>query len=160
MVIDIIDYQDSQYIQLGEEKLEKVRQAQIEKNRLLAQLEKNKRKEKYKLLKNGTFRSGIYACICAELEERCEKEITDLRDGLLFYLRYSIREDLEGQEAPYPLDYTLTDVQRAEDVMEYYETTYTNAKERFDAFKADQFAAAYLGEMYYSVYNYLSSLVG
>ena len=51
MVIDIIDYQDTQYIQLGEYRLERVRLAQLEKNKLLSQLAKDKRRAKYKLLK-------------------------------------------------------------------------------------------------------------
>jgi hypothetical protein len=154
MVIDIIDYQDTQYIQLGEYRLERVRLAQLEKNKLLSQLAKDKRRAKYKLLKNGTYRSGIYASVCAELERQCEEEIKALRDGLLFYLRYSIREDLEGKEPPYPLDYSLSDTERAEVVINYYESTYSAPKERYEAFKADQFASGYLGEMYYSVFNY------
>ena len=157
MVIDIIDYQDAQYIQLGEYKLEQVRQAQLEKNKLLSQLEKDKRREKYKLLKNGTYRSGIYASVCAELERQCEEKIKALRDGLLFYLRYSVREDLEGLEPPYELDYSLSDIERTEYVMSYYESSYSDPKERFEAFKADQFASGYLGEMYYSVFDYFSA---
>ena len=154
MVIDIIDYNDAQYMQLGEVRLQRVREAQLEKNELLNQLARDKRREKYKLLKNGVYRSGIYESVCAELERQCQEQINVIRDSLLFYLRFAIREDLAGKDAPYPLDYSLSDTERAEVVINYYESTYSAPKERYEAFKADQFASGYLGEMYYSVFNY------
>ena len=157
MVIDIIDYKDAQYIQLGEVRLQRVREAQLEKNKLLSQLAKDKRNAKYKLLKNGVFRSGIYASVCEDLERRCEEEIKMIRDSLLFYLRYAIRDDLAGMDAPYPLDYSLAEVERAEVVMNYYETTYANATERYYAFMKDEIASAYLGEFYYTVHDYLAA---
>lgn len=160
MVIDIIDYNDAQYMQLGEVRLQRVREAQLEKNELLNQLARDKRREKYKLLKNGVYRSGIYESVCAELERQCQEQINVIRDSLLFYLRFAIREDLAGKDAPYPLDYSLSATERAEVVLEYYQTTYTNPNERYKAFIEDEFAAAYLGDMYYAVHDYIMSLIG
>jgi hypothetical protein len=157
MVIDIIDYQDTQYIQLGEYRLERVRLAQLEKNKLLSQLAKDKRRAKYKLLKNGTYRSGIYASVCAELERQCEEEIKALRDGLLFYLRYSMRPDaspVPDVDAPYEVDYSFSDEMRLSVVKGYYESTYTDPGERFNAFAADEVAPQYLGELYKALYDF------
>ena len=39
-------------------------------------------------------------------------------------------------------------------VKEYYETTYTDEYERYAAFKKDEFAKVYIGELYAPLHDY------
>ncbi len=55
---------------------------------------------------------------------------------------------------PYSVDYALSEEDRMAVVKEYYETTYSDATERFTAFSNDTFAREYLGEMYAPLYHY------
>lgn len=90
----------------------------------------------------------------AKLVAEYEEEVGWIRDSLLFYLRFSVKPD-EGVSAPYKLDYSLTVEERVEVVEEYYLTAYTEPLERFEAYKADEVARAYLGERYKNLYDYL-----
>ena len=157
MTIDIIAYTDAQFAALTEEQILEVESAQLKKNRLTAQLEEDKRREKYRLLEAGVFRSAVWERLCAELQAAYDQEVENLRDGLLFYLRFTARP---GGEAPYPLDYALTYEERLAGVREYYEKTYTDAGERFAAFAADETAKGYLGELYAPLYELYAEQTG
>ena len=61
-------------------------------------------------------------------------------------------------EVGYMLDYSLEDEARLLVVKEYYETTYSDGKERFNAFVKDTIAPQYLGELYKPLYDYLLNL--
>lgn len=155
MTIDIISYTEEQYAELSAEQLLKVQEAQNRKERLEMRLEEDIQKAKEKLVKNGVFNSGIFNLLQAKLQEEYEREVDLIRDGLLFYLRYSMRPAEAGTEdAPYTVNYALSDLERYTIVKEYYETTYTDGKERFEAFKADKVAPSYLGELYAPLYDY------
>ena len=65
MTIDIITYTEEQFARLNGEQLNEVRKAQVAKNRLFERLQKEKADEKYKLVKAGIFRSGIWDAICS-----------------------------------------------------------------------------------------------
>lgn len=145
MLIDIIEYTPEQFAVLSAEQVEEVKNVQQRKNKLLDALEEKKRKEKYKLVDAGIFRSAIYEKICASLDEGYAREVARLREGLLFYLQYSTKAEYD---APYIVNYSLSYAERYEIVRDYYETTYTDAKERVNKFKADKVAPAYLGEYY------------
>lgn len=153
MVIDIIAFTDLQFALLSEEQVEKVRLAQLKKNKLTENLKKNKEAEKYKLVKRGIFRSGIYEKICEKLEETYETEVADVRDGLLFYLRFTSKSD-GAASAPYPVNYSLTYEQRYTQVKTYYDEAYSDGKARFQAFEKDEVAVDYLGEYYKVLYDY------
>ncbi len=151
MEIDIIRYTDEQYETLTETQLQEVYKAQEKKDRLTWKMENAKEAEKERLVKNGTFVSGIWAATCTRLEEEYEREVEIVRSALLFYLRFSMRE---GGSAPYTVDYTLSEVDRALIVRAYYDKTYEDAYERFVAFKADTVAIKYLGEAYAPTWDY------
>ena len=154
MEIDVISFTDEQFARLTDEQLVEVKEVQLKKNKLLRALEKAKAKEKYRLLKNGVLGSSSYQKVCAELQAAYDEEVESLRDGLLFYLRFSLRpKEEEEVGAPYEVDYSFTYEARIQIVREYYETTYTVAKERFAAFKKDVIALGYLGEYYAPLYE-------
>ena len=157
MLIDIISYTDAQYAMLTEEQLLQIKSAQLKKNRLTAKLEENLQKEKQRLVENGTLISSIWSKLQEELQSAYEQEVEGIRDSLLFYLRFSIKPS-EDVEAPYELDYSLTDVDRFYVVKNYYEATYTDKKRRYEAFKADKVAVVYLGEMYAPLHDYFLEL--
>lgn len=153
MNIDIITFTNEQYATLNEAQLKEVYEAQVKKDRLGWKRDEDMQKEKYRLVKNGTFASQIWSAYCAQRQAEYEREVEILRESLLFFLRYSVRGDGDD-EAPYVVDYALSETERAKIVKEYYEATYNNATERFNAFKEDLVAVRYLGEMYAPIWDY------
>ncbi len=157
MTIDIIDYTESQYAALSSEKLEKVRAAQIKKNGILAELSELLKKEKHHLMNRGVFPSTIYEQRAAELTAKYQAKVDEVREGLLFYLHYATNEGTSGDttnttQVPYTVEYSLSAEERLTVVRSYYEQTYSNGAERFEAFKKDSFAKSYLGEYYAPLY--------
>lgn len=158
MTIDVIDYTPEQFAELTVEQVEEVKNVQQKKNRLADELAEKKRKQKYKLVDAGIFRSAIYEKICAALDESYEREIERLRSGLLFYLQYTSKSE-SANSAPYEVDYAYSFEERYEIVKTYYEGAYSDGKERLAAFKQDKTAAAYLGEYYGILYDYFAMRV-
>lgn len=153
MQIDIISYTDAQYAALNEEQLLQVKSAQLKKNKLEAKLVQDKEAEKYRLMKNGIFLSKIWELYCQKLQSEYEQEVENIRDSLLFYLRFSAKSESEST-SPYTVNYALTVEERFAIVRQYYELTYTDKKKRFEAFQQDKVAPSYLGEMYAPLYDY------
>ena len=145
MEIDIIDFTSEQFSNLSNDQLSDVKTAQLKKNRLERELAREKRALKAKMLKNRTIRSDQYSLLMQELVNRYEMEIESVRDGLLFYLRYTVKPSVA---APYLVDYTLDMEKRLEIVWGYYKNAYSNAIKRYNAFIEDKAAPAYLGEFY------------
>lgn len=159
MEIDIISYTDKQYAALTEEQLLEVKSAQLQKNRLQAALAEDIEKEKHRLVENGIFMSGIWELIKAKLQAEFEQEVENLRESLLFYLRFSTAGGVDVSEAPYTVDYSLSDEERFYVVRDYYLDAYANGAERMAVFKADKVAPQYLGELYAPLYDYFLSMV-
>ena len=159
MEIDIISYTDEQFAALTEEQLLEVENVQMKKNRLTEKLAEEKRKEKFRLLEAGVFRSGIWEGICEALDESYDREVEWLRDGLLFYLRSASRPP-EETSAPYEVDYSLSYEERLSIVRSYYDTEYADAGEKFLAFRKDKLALNYLGELYAPLYELYASQAG
>lgn len=159
MTIDIISYTDGQFAALSEEQILEVESVQLKKNRLTEALKEKKRKEKYRLLKAGVFRSAVWEKICAALDESYGQEVDGLRDGLIFYLRFSSKAET-GETAPYVVDYSLTYEARLSIVKNYYDATYTDGGQKFAAFKADKVAVSYLGELYAPLYELYAEQAG
>ena len=159
MEIDIISFTDEQFAALTEEQLLEVENVQMKKNRLTEDLEEEKRKEKFRLLKAGVVRSGIWTGICDSLDASYEREVEWLRDGLLFYLRFASKPP-EETSAPYEVDYSLSYEKRLEIVREYYDSTYSDPEEKFPAFKQDKVALNYLGELYAPLYELYAAQAG
>ena len=160
MEIDIINFTQEQYATLTPGQLSKVRVAQSQKNDLTWNLRADLTRVKNKLIDRRTFNSETYDKIAAVLQEKYDQQVEVIRDGLLFYLHYSMRPDNTGTTvvAPYEVNYALDSIERFKIVREYYETTYTDGVERFSAFKADTIAPSYLEEMYAPLYDYLLAL--
>ena len=157
MTIDIITFTDTQFAMLSAEQLLEVKEAQQKKNELTAECEKKLQDAKHRLVKNGLYHSQRYTLLKAKIEAEYQAEIDLLRDGLLFYLRYSMRPEATVTpevEAPYTVDYSLSDEERLAIVKTYYETTYATQEEQFAAFKQDTIAPQYLGELYAPLYDY------
>ncbi len=152
MNIDIISYTDAQYAALTEEQIQEVKAAQMEKNSLERALAEAKRKEKHRLIERGIFLSGIWDAYQEKLQTEYEQKIENLRDSLLFYLRFSTKPDSYG--TGYSVDYNLSLEERFAIVKHYYESTYSDVNQRFDAFKQDKVAVVYLEELYSALYDY------
>lgn len=159
MTIDIIAFTDEQIAGLSPEQVEEIRNAQLKKNRLTEALEKNKEKEKYKLVKRGIYRSGIFQKICESLENSYQRDVEDIREGLLFYLRFTSKS--EGQtDAPYEVNYSFTYEERYNVVKGYYDNAFPTDLERFEKFAKDKIAVGYLGEYHAVLYDYYAIRAG
>ncbi len=158
MNIDIIDYTEEQYAVLTQEQIKEIREAQNKKDRLTAELEVQLQTHKDAVVRRGLFNSSIYRLIKEKLNAEYEQEVSLLREGLLFYLKYSMQPDGSEVDAPYTVNFALSYETRFTIVREYYETTYSDDIERFDAFCLDKFALKYLGEMYEPLYMYFREL--
>ena len=154
MTIDIISYTDAQFAALSAEQILEVKSAQLKKNRLDLKLEEEMKKERHRLLENGTFLSSIWDLYCAKLQAEHDAEVETIRDSLLFYLRFTAKPEEPANNAPYPLDYSLTNAERYAVVRDYYEAMYTDPNELFRVFKNDKVALSYLGELYKTLYDY------
>lgn len=150
MQIDIIAYTDTQFAALTDEQIQEVRSAQAKKNALFRALQKAIEREKYRFTENGTFISKLWELKTQELTAEYESEVEALREELLFYLRYSGKPT---SPAPYPMDYSLSDLERYDVVRTYYTNTYTDPIQRFSVFAEDVHARAYLGEHYALMYD-------
>ena len=154
MQIDIISYTDEQYAALSEEQILEVQAAQLKKNRLLTDMEEALEQEKHRLVKNGIYFSGIYELYKEKLQKEYDLEVEQLRESLLFYLRFSAQpSNSETDAAPYEVDYSLSIADRYQLVREHYMSAYTDPQARLDAFKTDSVALQYLGEMYSILYD-------
>ena len=98
MEIDIISFTDTQFAALSEAQIMEVKSAQQKKNKLAEKMAETKRKEKARLVENGTFVSRLWDLFCLEQEEKFAVEVENIRDALLFYLRFSARPE-EGTAA-------------------------------------------------------------
>ena len=152
--IDIISFTESQFATLTKGQLQVVTTAQRRKNRLLSTLQNTLRKEKHRLVKNGLFHSEIYNLLEERLTAEYENEVELIKQYLLFYLHYSMKPDAGDSDAPYTVDYSLSVEERLRIVKNYYESNFSSAKERYDAFLADKVAPSYLGELYAPLYDY------
>ena len=150
MTIDIISYTDEQYAQLSEEQILEVQSAQLKKERLKARLEEDIVAQKNELLSQGVFRSDIFALCKDKLQKKYDLEVENLRDSLLFYLRFAAKAPTS--EVGYLVDYSLPVPERYIVVRDYYVGKYSDADERFAAFRNDKVAPVYLNETYSTLY--------
>ncbi len=154
MTIDIITFTDAQYSALNGEQLQEVMIAQTKKDRLLSALAEKKRKEKFRLLKNGIFRSGIYEALCAQWDSEYQTQLDKIKERLLFFLRFSTKTETPIGH-PYVVDYSLSYEERYMVVRDYYLANYSDPAERMEAFTKDTVAPSYLGEYYSTLHDYL-----
>ena len=158
MEIDIINYTAEQFSLLSAEQLLEVKSAQLKKNRLIRQMSDELVKEKAKLVKNGSYYSGLWTEIEKAVREKYDAEVEWVRDSLLFYLHYSRRTDA-GASAPYTVDYSLSEEERLAIVRAYYEgPAYTDDQKRYQDFLNDPVVKEYLGEEYSGLRAYYYDL--
>ena len=125
MVIDIISYTDKQLAALSTEKVLEIREAQLKKNQLQAELQERLKKEKQALIDRGIYPSNVWARLEAKLTAEYEKQVEILRDSLVFYLHYvADGAPITTPDVPYEVDYSLSEEERAVIVKNYYERTY------------------------------------
>ena len=158
MVIDVISYSDEQFAALKEEQILEIKNVQLQVNELRAKIEKLKEDAKFKLVKGGVARSAAFEKRAETEVALLEQEIDHLREGLLFYLRFSARADVDSTPenvAPYVVDYSLPITERYIIVRDYYYATYSDPQERLDAFNDDEVALVYLGELHSTLYDVL-----
>jgi hypothetical protein len=162
MIIDIISYTEEQYAALTAAQLLEIREAQTKKNRLERIMRDKVQQEKNDMIRNGIFNSQLFDYVQQKLEEDCEKDVNLIREGLLFYLRYSMRPEgtVDGSDAPYIVNFALSEQERLLIVKNYYETTYTDKKELFSEFLKDKIAPLYVGEYYASLYEHFMAGAG
>ena len=158
MTIDIITFTDEQYSGLSNDQLQEVMVAQTKKDRMTLALAEKKRKERFRLLKNGIFRSEIYEKLCVNWDEEYQTELNRIKERLLFFLRFSTKPEIPV-EYPYLVDYALTYEERYAIVRDYYLQMYADPSERWQKFKADEIAINYLGEFYVTLHDYLLAQV-
>lgn len=154
MTIDIIDY-DMEKVELMSRK-QKVNlyEAQHRKNRLYEKYNRSLAKIRAKLLKQNVFYSTVYEQIKSQLLSEYEQAVKVIRERVL----YEIMRDMQGSllDVPYLIDYALTVGERYTIVREYYENTYEDPRERFLAFRKDEFAISYLEDMYSTLFDYFT----
>lgn len=155
MVIDIISYTDAQYAALTAGQLQQVISAQKKKNALMREYPKKVAAKKAELIENGAVHSDLWKEVFADMREEYETELNELREGLLTYLRYAVKpSEGDATTSGYDLDYSLSIEERYAQVKKYFEEEYEDANLRFIAFKNDQNAEKYLGELYGTLYDY------
>ena len=153
--IDIITFTEKQFSLLTKGQLQTVTTAQQRKNRLQKKLQETLRKEKHRLVKNGTYCSDIYQFLESRLTNAYEQEVELIKQCLLFYLHYSMKPADPGTvTAPYEVNYALPVEERLMIVKNYYEAQYTDEYELFQEFLKDTVAPQYLGELYAPLYDY------
>ena len=157
MTIDIVTYTDEQYAAMTQEQLKEVRDAQTEKDELKIELEDTLKAKRAALVKKGIFNSDLYQLIKTKLEKEYEARVEFIRECLLFFLQYSKDPNGAGIEAPYEVNYAQSYDARVQVLRAYYETTYSDPNERFEAFKLDKFALTYLGNRYRALHEYFRS---
>ena len=155
MTIDIINYTEEQLAALSAEKILEIRESQLKKNKLETELNERLAKEKQNLVERGAYPSDIFEKIEAKLRSEYDLQVEILREALVFFLHY-VADDAPSvyPDAPYTVDYSLSEEERLFIVKEYYETTYEDAYERYVAFKKDDFAKVYIGELYAPLHDY------
>lgn len=154
MEIDVIDYNEKQLAALSAGQLQQVISAQKKKRALEAAMQKKLSEKRVELIENGMLHSDLWERTKETIANEYSEDLKELREGLLLYLHYSVKpKESEIILAPYQLDYSLSETERYLQVKEYYDTEYTDDWARFEAFKNDQYAVTYLGEMYYTLYE-------
>ena len=154
MEIDIIEYTDEQLAALSAGQLQQVISAHKKKVALELALEKKLAEKRAELIDNGMLHTSLWTALKNELLAECDRDLAQLREGLLLYLHYSVKpKESEILMCPYELDYSLALTDRYLLVKAYYEKEFTDPWARFEAFKHDKIAVTYLGQMYESLYD-------
>ena len=152
MKIDVIDYTKAQLDALKQRDLLLIKAAQLKKNALDRSFAEKKRKEKERLLDNGVFLSGLYEEFCQSAQAEYDDELEYLKESLVYDLLYKRKNEKEYQ-APYTIDFTLSEEERFKIVMDYYMYTYSDAEVRFEVFCKDTVAKLYVGDYYKALYD-------
>lgn len=161
MVIDIIDPNDEQFQNLTDLEYAMIREAQSEKNSIVAAAESKKRKLFLKALARNTARSTALPDAYAVIDAETVTKVDVVREDLLHRLAYAAMGSGGNENGTYRYpenpNYGLTYSQRFLVVRDYYMHVTTNPQARLKAFEMDSLARTYLGEYYQTLYDLLAS---
>ncbi len=160
MTIDIVDYSDEFYEALTSQQYYRIQYAQNRKNVLLEELEEKIQKARQKLIKNGIFASALFEKRREKLQARYEAKVEMVKNELISYLGNTMRPShMQDYQAPYVINFALSQFQRYELVKKYYLTAYSSVDERITAYKQDEFLMIYIQEYYEYLYQIISGAV-
>lgn len=159
MEFDIIEITEEELAKYSAVQMQLLRTAQKNKNKLRRNLEKEMEMFKQIVLTDDVYDSSLIEQKRAELEADFNYEVEILAEQLLYSLELNspIYDDDENYEdVGYPVDYSLSYVDRYYVVRNYY-LSIEDPNERMALYAADEVAKKYLGTYYVSLYNALST---
>ena len=161
MIIDIVDLTSPQYSNLSPVQLAMVRAAQLKKNKIEAQAQKNRNELKFFMLANNVARSTALRDVIKEIDVQMQNDIETVKNDLDYQLAY---ESLgwEGNEQglyryPQNPNYNLSYSERFLVVRQYYMEVTSDPEARLKSYSMDTLAKSYLGEFYQTLYDLLLS---
>ena len=162
MEFDIIDLTAEEVEKLTVIQLKLLRTAQKKKDELEYAFDKDMQLFKQVTMTNDFTASSLYTAKYNSLKTEFDREVEILREQLIFNM--SLNEPTHdddmgdsGTEGPYPVDYSLSYLERYIVVRDYY-MSIPDANERLALYQADKVAMNYLSSYYNTLYNYLYSL--
>lgn len=158
-MIDIIDLTQDPYRNLTATQMAIVREAQAQKDKIVATASEKKQKNFFNFLKHNIARNSILSAQELAIDEDAAREIAIVKEDLRYRLAYSSDQSEEGETYAYPdnPNYNLSPAQRFTVVRNYYMTKTTNPTQRLAFYEEDSLAQSYLGEYYATLYELLSS---
>ena len=161
MTIDIIDLTEPNYKSLSPVQLAMVREAQVKKNKLVAEAEEKKSNLVNLLILNGWYRSSTRVQQTAEIDAQLEIDVDLVRENLKYQLAYEALASEGNENGPYRYpenpNYNLGYSQRFLVVRQYYMNVTDDPEARLKAYAMDTLAKQYLGEYYNTLYDLLRS---
>lgn len=161
MTIDIVDLQDPKYSNLTPVMLAMVREAQKQKNALLASAAAAKKKMFERMVRDNVVHSSTREFEEEAIDKRTQKKIESLKSDLDYQLAYEGLA-MEGNEyGPYRYpenpNPNLAPAQRFLAVRQYYMDVTNDANARLQAYSMDELARTYLGDYYRTLYDLLAT---
>ena len=161
MKIDIVDLTNPQYSNLSPVQLAMVRAAQVKKDKITAEAEKDRNELKYFMIANNVARSTILRDALAAIYAQMNKDIEIVKNDLDYQLAYEAIGSEGNENGPYRdpqnPNYNLSYSERFLVVRQYYMDVTSDPNARLAAFAADTLAKSYLGEFYRTLYDLLLS---
>ena len=161
MVIDIVDLTSDQYKNLSPVQLAMVRAAQVKKDKVVAEADKNKNELKYFMIANNVARSTALRDAVKAIETQKNKDIEIIKNDLDYQLAYEALGTEGNENGPYRYpqnpNYNLSYSERFLVVRKYYMEITSDPNARLKAYAGDTLARSYLGEFYQTLYELLAS---
>ena len=161
MIIDIVDLTSDQYKNLSPVQLAMVRAAQVKKDKIVAEAEKNQNELKYFMIANNVARSTALRDAIAAIKAQRDKDVETVKNDLDYQLAYEALGQEGNEQGPYRYpqnpNYNLSYSERFLVVRQYYMDITSDPEARLKAYSMDTLARSYLGEFYQTLYDLLRS---